>query len=308
MILPVHDLVRERITTALARQYGLAADALPAIVIDYPPTRALGDLALPRRLRTRPAAAQGAAADRPGNRRRARRRSPASRASRPPNGYLNLFLDRPAFLRRPPRRRHGRRGAGPGAAARSRRSSSTRPSTRTRRRTSATCGTRRSATRSCACCASAASRSRCRTTSTTPASRWPTSSSASASSSSKTSPPRSDAHRRRARGSTTTAGISTRASPTGTRRTRRGSQMRRDTLHDIEHGERRRRPPSARFIADRIVRCHLKTMARLNVQYDLLTWEGDILRLHFWAQGVRDPEGAGHRVPADRRAGWPAAG
>jgi len=37
------------------------------------------------------------------------------------------------------------------------------------------------------------------------------------------------------------------------------------------------------FIADRIVRCHLRTMARLNVDYDLLTWEGDILRLHFWA-------------------------
>src|SRR6185295_18392071 len=37
------------------------------------------------------------------------------------------------------------------------------------------------------------------------------------------------------------------------------------------------------FIAERIVRCHLRTMARLNVDYDLLTWEGDILRLHFWA-------------------------
>jgi arginyl-tRNA synthetase len=37
------------------------------------------------------------------------------------------------------------------------------------------------------------------------------------------------------------------------------------------------------FIADRIVRSHLRTMARLNVAYDLLTWEGDILRLHFWA-------------------------
>jgi len=28
-----------------------------------------------------------------------------------------------------------------------------------------------------------------------------------------------------------------------------------------------------RIVADRIVRCHLKTMARLNVQYDLLTWK-----------------------------------
>src|SRR4030095_5364539 len=39
----------------------------------------------------------------------------------------------------------------------------------------------------------------------------------------------------------------------------------------------------AAFIADRIVRTHLATMGRLNVDYDLLTWEGDILRLKFWA-------------------------
>src|SRR5205823_13412729 len=37
------------------------------------------------------------------------------------------------------------------------------------------------------------------------------------------------------------------------------------------------------FIVERIVRAHLDTMARLNVSYDLLTYEGDILRLHFWA-------------------------
>jgi arginyl-tRNA synthetase len=38
------------------------------------------------------------------------------------------------------------------------------------------------------------------------------------------------------------------------------------------------------FIVERIVRTHLKTMARLNIGYDLLTYEGDILRLKFWAQ------------------------
>ena len=37
------------------------------------------------------------------------------------------------------------------------------------------------------------------------------------------------------------------------------------------------------FIVDRIVRAHLATMARLNIGYDLLTYEGDILRLQFWA-------------------------
>src|SRR5688572_1475720 len=60
-------------------------------------------------------------------------------------------------------------------------------------------------------------------------------------------------------------------------------QSRADTLHDIEHGGNENAEIAA-FVADRIVRCHLKTMGRMNVDYDLLTWEGDILRLKFWAQ------------------------
>jgi arginyl-tRNA synthetase len=59
--------------------------------------------------------------------------------------------------------------------------------------------------------------------------------------------------------------------------------VRASTLHDIEHGGNDNAAAAA-FIADRIVRCHLQTMARMNVDYDLLTWEGDILRLKFWAQ------------------------
>ncbi|HXH06884.1 MAG TPA: arginine--tRNA ligase [Vicinamibacterales bacterium] len=54
-------------------------------------------------------------------------------------------------------------------------------------------------------------------------------------------------------------------------------------LHDIETGTNPAAETAA-FIADRIVRCHLRTMARLNVDYDLLAWEGDILRLRFWEQ------------------------
>jgi arginyl-tRNA synthetase len=57
--------------------------------------------------------------------------------------------------------------------------------------------------------------------------------------------------------------------------------VRAATLHEIERGEGEA-AAIGRLVADRIVRCHLRTMARLNVQYDLLTWEGDILRLHFW--------------------------
>jgi arginyl-tRNA synthetase len=57
--------------------------------------------------------------------------------------------------------------------------------------------------------------------------------------------------------------------------------IRAATLHEIERGEGES-AEIGRIVADRIVRCHLRTMARLNVQYDLLTWEGDILRLQFW--------------------------
>src|SRR5687768_11387632 len=59
--------------------------------------------------------------------------------------------------------------------------------------------------------------------------------------------------------------------------------VRAATLHDIEHGGTDNAAVAA-FIAERIVHCHLLTMARMNVDYDLLTWEGDILRLKFWAQ------------------------
>jgi arginyl-tRNA synthetase len=54
-------------------------------------------------------------------------------------------------------------------------------------------------------------------------------------------------------------------------------------LHNLEQGGNDAAVVGA-FIVDRIVRAHLATMARLNIGYDLLTYEGDILRLHFWAQ------------------------
>jgi arginyl-tRNA synthetase len=58
-------------------------------------------------------------------------------------------------------------------------------------------------------------------------------------------------------------------------------KVRVKALHDIEHGNNDT-AALASFIADRIVRAHLQTMRRMNISYDLLTWEGDILRLHFW--------------------------
>src|SRR5262249_40588390 len=55
-----------------------------------------------------------------------------------------------------------------------------------------------------------------------------------------------------------------------------------ETLHAIESGS----GPLAelgRIIVDAIVRAHLDTMLRLDVRYDLLPRESEILHLQFWA-------------------------
>ena len=69
-------------------------------------------------------------------------------------------------------------------------------------------------------------------------------------------------------------------------------QYRTDTLHALESGSNESAELGA-LIAHSIVDCHLATMARLNVDYDLLTWESDILRLHFWSQAFEILQAAG---------------
>ncbi len=58
-------------------------------------------------------------------------------------------------------------------------------------------------------------------------------------------------------------------------------EKREEILGKIERGEN---PEAelANFIAHKIVYAHLATMERINVRYNLLAWEGDILRLKFW--------------------------
>ena len=84
-------------------------------------------------------------------------------------------------------------------------------------------------------------------------------------------------------------------------------QARLDTLHDIEHGGNESAEIAA-FIADRIVRRHLETMARMNVRLR----PAGVGRRHpaaaLLGAGVRDPQGEGRGVPARRRGGSPAAG
>ncbi len=59
------------------------------------------------------------------------------------------------------------------------------------------------------------------------------------------------------------------------------TRLRENTLKAIEENTEPEGPLGA-YIAERIVRCHLATMERIDVRYDLLPWESDILRLHFW--------------------------
>src|SRR5687767_4798586 len=99
MILPVHDRLREHTGRVLTTLYSLDAGSMPAIGLEYPPNRELGDLGTPlafelaRRLRKAPraiaqeiAGAFGAVTG-------------VTRVTAAPNGYLNFFLERPSFLR-----------------------------------------------------------------------------------------------------------------------------------------------------------------------------------------------------------------
>src|SRR4051812_36194822 len=96
MILPVQRVVRSRIAEAVASLYSIAPDdpVLAAIVVDIPPRRALGDLAVPlafelaRRLRKAPKVIAQEVAGRLGA------IEGIARIEAAPNGYINFFLDR----------------------------------------------------------------------------------------------------------------------------------------------------------------------------------------------------------------------
>jgi len=58
-------------------------------------------------------------------------------------------------------------------------------------------------------------------------------------------------------------------------------ELQAEALHAIETGGNDT-ARLAEHVARRIVDCHLASMARLGIRYDLLAHESDILRLHFW--------------------------
>jgi len=59
-------------------------------------------------------------------------------------------------------------------------------------------------------------------------------------------------------------------------------QWRAETLHSIESGHGAL-AEMGHVVADAIVDCHLNTMLRLGIQYDVLPRESEILHLQFWA-------------------------
>ncbi|HSF16862.1 MAG TPA: arginine--tRNA ligase [Vicinamibacteria bacterium] len=58
-------------------------------------------------------------------------------------------------------------------------------------------------------------------------------------------------------------------------------RLREQTLKAIEENEAPEAPLGA-LISEEIVRCHLATMQRIDVRYDLLPAESDILKMRFW--------------------------
>lgn len=286
MILPLHEQVRARVREVLARQHGVTDPDL-IIPIEYPPNRALGDLGTPvafdlaRRLRKAPrliaqelAAALGPI---PG----------VVRVEAAPNGYLNVFLDRAPFLLS----RLGLGGALPPAPARNEKTIVEHTAINPNK--AAHIGHLRN---------SALGDTLVRVL-------------------------RFRGHPVEVQNYIDDTGVQVADVVVGFRELEKLTledaqriaattrfdyycwdlyarvtewyagdkerlKIRAATLHDIEHGVEPTAALAA-FIADTVVRAHLKTMARLNIDYQLLTWEGDILRLQFWARAFEVLKGTG---------------
>jgi arginyl-tRNA synthetase len=82
------------------------------------------------------------------------------------------------------------------------------------------------------------------------------------------------------------------------------AKLRGETLKAIEEG-RGEEAEVAEVVADAIVGCHLRTMARLGICYDLLARESEILHLKFWdaAFEMLKKSGAIQLAPSGKMAG-----
>ena len=275
MMLQLHETLRTRIRQALIELYGLDPAALPAIAIQYPPHRKLGDLAvtvafeLARILRKAPRVIAGELVEKLGA------LDGAARAEATPNGYVNVYLDRAAHLRRVLGGQRPTAGAAAGKTIVEH--------TAINPNKAAHIGHLRNA---------ALGDSLVRLL------RFQGSPVETQNYIDDTGVQVADiiVGFQQLEDRTLEDIRQLAASPRfdyycwdlyarvtawyeadGSRLDTRASMLR-----DLEHGGNAN-AEIARFVADRIVRLHLDTMDRLNVEYDLLSWEGDILQLDFWA-------------------------
>ncbi|MGE3886090.1 MAG: arginine--tRNA ligase [Vicinamibacterales bacterium] len=278
MILPLHEALKDRVRAILAEVHGLGEDAAVTIAIETPPNRALGDLGTPvafdlaRRLRKAPRAIAQDLASRMGA-------VPGiARVEAAPNGYLNVFLDRPVFLRT----RLGLEGALPVPPPRT--DKTIVEHTAINPNKAAHIGHLRNS-------ALGDTLVRVLRFRGTPVEVQNYIDDTGVQVADVVvgfqELERKDLAAVRALADTTRfdylcwdvyARVTEWYEEDKTR-----LEVRAAVLHAIEHGDEPAASLGA-FIADRIVRCHLRTMARLNIDYELLTWEGDILRLKFWAR------------------------
>jgi len=84
----------------------------------------------------------------------------------------------------------------------------------------------------------------------------------------------------------------------------RAAELRGTTLKSIEEGKGED-AEVAHVVGDAIVGCHLRTMARLDIHYDLLARESEILHLKFWdaAFEMLKKSGAIHLATSGKMAG-----
>ncbi|HUF25220.1 MAG TPA: arginine--tRNA ligase [Vicinamibacterales bacterium] len=275
MILPVHDRVRARLAEAISAQFGLDAAEVPHFAIEMPPKRAFGDLAVPvafelaRRLRKAPKAIAKELAGAIGA------IDGIARVEAAPNGYLNFYIDRVSFVSSAVR--------GFGSSAPSREGKVIVEHTAINPNKAAHIGHLRNSALGDTLVRVLRFRG------------WPVE-------------VQNYIDDTGVQVADVVVGFRELEGQTldGVKKIADGTRfdfycwdlyarvtewygddtarlkLRGETLHAIEAGGSDVAAMAA-FIADRIVGCHLRTMARLNIDYDLLSWEGDILRLQFWA-------------------------